>query len=114
MKWINQMSDEELLLLHKEAICKDTSRIEVSKTDDSILVSAWEYWQGKEQQVDYLYSDFGCCGASDNNPGFTYDLRVRRYLTKKFGREYFVSLASHITGLTTAYIEEIIDENVNI
>lgn len=94
MKWINKLSEQELLELHKAVVCKDTKDIngilEVSTGSylDIDFMENWYYNDGTSEYIptNYHYYDFGydnCDISGDPDDG-----AYCTWLARHFGKEY--------------------------
>lgn len=96
MKWINRLSDKELLAMHTEAVCGDTANIVEKYYDadeDCFYIEFLENWPDENGSPNYVptayhYYDYNCrCFDSTVN--------IHAYiewLIKKFGKHYIAAM----------------------
>lgn len=116
MRWIDKLSKEELLELHKSVVCADTNGINELYVEDGNYIDIdfnenWHYADGTPSYIptNYRYYDFDyedCDTSGEPNNG-----AYRTWLAKRFGKEYINDMLRRKLGVDTEALKELEREN---
>lgn len=111
MRWINKLSNEELLELHRYAVCPDTNSIDdlyIDEEDGCIDIDFnenWPYEDGTPSYVptNYRYYDFDYenydTGGEPTNGAY------RTWMVKRFGKEYINDMLHRKLGVDIEFLK---------
>lgn len=123
IKYLSQLSDEEILNMHKKLFCDDIEdellKVESENHYGEKIYSLvfYENWPDEDddgneipQYIEtlYEYSDFEkpiSCDTSEDNSRNTKKL-FHKFMINRFGKEYIVDLLSDVADVSSEYIME--------
>ena len=116
MNFLLQLSDEELLKLHRYAVCDDIED-ELDKTIDYISgrlnITFYENWPEEDGtasyiETNYTYDDFNGITSHETFGEETYLFKL--FMIERFGYDYIQQLVQHKFGIDKYWFDKAISK----
>lgn len=112
MNWVNKLTNEDVLNIHRKVICSDTESVDVERENSGyIYVTAYENWPYEDGTPAYIptnytyydteYIDYDTSGVINNG-------KYRQELAKILGKEYLLDLFATLSEMDQKFIKEML------
>lgn len=110
MKYFNQLCKKEIVDIFRECTDKDIAdQCDVDVEDDDVICYFWEREDGKKYYVkkSYLFTDYVVKSMDTIGWDNLLNIKYRKCMIKKFGKDYLFDLIDEKIGLDKEYFEKV-------